>query len=118
MAWTRSKDTVLIALADAAEITSLMPAEAAAGNHEPLEAPDDFVELYPESYRQDRRWCTFPVPPPRAFDRLTPCALWFARRRWHDELLGRSPRQRDEPDEVAGHVGRHCARPHHGNHHH
>ena len=25
-------------------------------NHEPLEAPDDFVELYPESYRQDRRW--------------------------------------------------------------
>ena len=29
-------------------------------NHEPLEAPDDFVELYPESYRQDRRWCTTP----------------------------------------------------------
>eukprot|EP01043_Picozoa_sp_COSAG02_P021419 COSAG02_NODE_1088_length_14670_cov_237.088326_5_plen_102_part_00 len=25
-------------------------------NHEPLEAPDEFVERYPESYRVDRRW--------------------------------------------------------------
>lgn len=25
-------------------------------NHEPLEAPDEFVERYPETYRVDRRW--------------------------------------------------------------
>ena len=26
-------------------------------NHEPLEAPDEYIELYPSSWRQDRRWC-------------------------------------------------------------
>jgi len=25
-------------------------------NHEPLEAPDDYIEMYPSSWRQDRRW--------------------------------------------------------------
>ena len=25
-------------------------------NHEPLEAPDEYIELYPSSWRQDRRW--------------------------------------------------------------
>jgi len=25
-------------------------------NHEPLEAPDEYIEMYPSSWRQDRRW--------------------------------------------------------------
>lgn len=25
-------------------------------NHEPLEAPDEYIEMYPASWRQDRRW--------------------------------------------------------------
>ena len=29
-------------------------------NHEPLEAPDEYIERYPASWREDRRWCTSP----------------------------------------------------------
>ena len=25
-------------------------------NHEPLEAPDEYIEMYPSSWREDRRW--------------------------------------------------------------
>ena len=25
-------------------------------NHEPLEAPDEYIEMYPHSWREDRRW--------------------------------------------------------------
>ena len=31
-------------------------------NHEPLEAPDAYIERYPASWREDRRWCTPPNP--------------------------------------------------------
>ena len=75
-------------------------------NHEPIEAPDSYIEMvsvhvpapFPSSFVASKKTLHStrhrgvrtaagvrrPVPPPRAFDRLTPCALWFARRRWHD----------------------------------